>query len=87
MPLGRANLRALQMAVIVGLHSDHFSLNSEAKASVEWWSTLPQGGGGGVWMDKRSPSVAITTDASESGWVATLGSRSAARNPGYVSIT
>ena len=30
-----------------------------------------------VEMDKRSPSVAMTTDASNSGWGATLGSRSA----------
>ena len=75
-PLGRAHLRALQMAVIEVLHSDHFSLNSEAKASVEWWSTLTRGGGG-VEINKRSPSVAMTTDASNSGWDATLGSRSA----------
>ena len=35
------------------------------------------GGGGGVEINKRSPSVAMTTDASNSGWDATLGSRSA----------
>ena len=48
--------------------------------------------GGGVEMDKRSPSVAMTTDASNSGWGATLGSRSASGrgqqwNTGYISIT
>ena len=74
MLLGQAHLRALQMAVIEGLHSDHSPLNNEAKASVEWWSTFPQRG---VEMDKRSPSIAMTTYASIIGWGVPLESRSA----------
>ena len=36
----------MKMAVIDGLLLDHLSLNNEAKATVEWWSTIRLGGSG-----------------------------------------
>ena len=72
--LGRLLLRPLHMAVIQALRSGELILDNESRLSIRWWTRPPTDG-----MDLRSytPQPSMTTDASNSGWGATLDDRSA----------
>ena len=72
--LGRLLLRPLHMAVIQALRSGELILDNESRLSIRMWTRPPTDG-----MDLTSyiPQLSMTTDASNSGWGATLDDRSA----------
>ena len=72
--LGRMFLRPLQMAVIKALTSDRLVLSNDARESIRWWTRPPTDG---MDLTPYSTQIAMTTDASNYGWGATMDEKKA----------
>ena len=72
--LGRLHIGPFQMSVIKALKSQRLILDGEAERAIRWWTRTPEAG-----VELRTPptTLSMTTDASASGWGATLDHRSA----------
>ena len=72
--LGRMFLRPLQMAVIEALRSDRLALSNNARESIRWWTPPPTNG---MDLTPYSTQIAMTTDASNYKWGATMDEKKA----------